>query len=165
MAQLTEAQKLFHFVERAKKNTRKAFLSDGRRVVVLRLNPQQFRATSVPNAMDVQTLDGFGRMDFGVKPTTYTLDGFTGLDGYDGPGGLYAMEYFRPMIGKPNKMVMFGFPARFEGVRYCYIDSFEDRIEQQRHLYAAFTLQLVEYGPHVNAPAVRVPSSFSPLVS
>ncbi len=164
MPQLTEAQRLYHFVEKAKKNTRKAFLSDGRRVVVLRLNPF-LHAASTPNAMNVQTLDGFGRMDFGVKPTTYTLEGFTGLDGYDGPGGLYAMEYFRPMIGKANKLVMFGFPARFEGVRYCYIDSFEDRIEQQRHLYAAFTLQLVEYGPHVNAPAVRVPSSFSPLIS
>jgi hypothetical protein len=58
----------------------------------------------------VQTLAGFGRYDFGVKPTHYTLEGFTGIDGFDGPGGLYAMEYFRPMAGKRDTLLMFGYP-------------------------------------------------------
>ncbi len=156
MAEMTDAQRLFHFVERAKKITKKFYLSDGRVTYVGRLNPQTFTATSTPVYTEAQTLDGFGRIDFGVKPSTYTLQGFTGIDGYDGPGGLWAMEHFRPLIGKRNTLIMFGYPARFAGVRHCFIDSFEDRIEPTRHLYAAYTLKLSEYGADTHAPAVRV---------
>jgi len=166
MAQLTEAQKLYHFVEKAKKNTRKAFLSDGTGYTcVFRINPQEFHNVGEPVQMDVQTLDGFGLVDFGVKPNVMTMQGFTGIDGLDGPGGLYALERFRPLLGRRNKLILFGYPALFEGVRYCYVRSFESSNSIAKHLYLSYNIQLIEYGPHVNAPAVRVPSSFSPLVS
>jgi len=165
MTQLTEAQRLFHFVERAKKNTRKAFLTAAGVTTVFRINPQQFTYTSEPVQFDVQTLDGFGLVDFGVKPNVMTMEGFTGLDGVDGPGGLYALERFRPLVGRPNKLVLFGYPARFEGARWCYIRSFSDSISISRHLYNSYSIQLVEYGPHVNAPATRVPTTAgSPLM-
>jgi hypothetical protein len=165
MPQLTEAQRLYSFVEKAKKETRKAFLSVDGVTTIFRINPQQFHNTGEAVQMDVQTLDGFGLVDFGVKPNVMTMQGFTGLDGRDGPGGLYALERFRPLLGRRNKLILFGFPARFEGVRYCYLRTFTDSITIDKHLYNQYDIQLVEYGPHVNAPAVRVPSSFSPLIS
>jgi len=158
MAEMTDAQRLFRFVERAKRITKKAYFSDGRRVYTFRINPQTYSNESEALQGDVQTLDGYGVLDFGVKPSHITMQGFTGIDGVDGPGGLWALEYFRPMVGRPTKKIMFGYPAHFNGVKHGYLRRMTDRITADKHLYAQYDLAFVEYGADTPAPAVRVPA-------
>jgi len=105
MTHMTDQERLFHFVERAKRITKKAYFSDGRRVYTFRINPQTYSNESNALQTDVQTLDGYGLLDFGVKPSHITMQGFTGIDGVDGPGGLWALEYFRPLVGRPTKKI------------------------------------------------------------
>ncbi len=73
MTHMTDQERLFHFVERAKRITKKAYFSDGRRVYTFRINPQTYSNESNALQTDVQTLDGYGLLDFGVKPSHITM--------------------------------------------------------------------------------------------
>ncbi len=71
----------------------------------------------------------------------------------DGPGGLWALEYFRPLVGRPTKKIMFGYPAHFNGVKHGYLRHMTDRITADKHLYAQYDLLFVETG--IDTPSPR----------
>lgn len=112
--------------------------------VVFHVNPWTYQQSNEPIHVDIPTRAGQVRMSFGARPTTYTLEGFTGTAGL---AGLTAMEQFRPMAGNTERIVEFEYPNRFRGKRFVFVNKFDDSISSDMHLYNQYHIELVEYGP------------------
>jgi len=131
-------------------------LSDGAVLVYFAINPQQFDNQSELAQTTAQTLGGFVFFDYDARPNQITLDGYTGNAGLSGDGGLYDLEQFRMQQGRPNKVLLFRYPQRFQGVRYLRLIKMSDNISTAMHLYNQYQMTFVEMGPQQPAPAVRL---------
>jgi hypothetical protein len=138
------------------RNFEPCHLSDGVRDVRFYCNPTEFEQTSEFIQVTVQTRTGFGRFEYGAAPNGWSMTGFTGNAGLEGPGGLYDLEQFRPQAGRPNKLLLFRYPNRFRGIRYVKMNKMSDNMSADMHLYNQYKMEFVEMGPTQTPPALRL---------
>lgn len=137
-------------------------LSDGSKLVRFWINPRQWDLETTYNQFIGPTRSGFGIFEYGILPGTVEIDGFTGNAGLDGPGGLYDLEQFRPMQGRPRKLLTMTYPNRTKRIMHVKLVTMSDNISQDMHLYYQYKMQFNLVGRTQQPPAIRL-SGRNPL--
>ena len=127
--------------------------------LLFHMNPQSYDETSERAVVTVQTVGGYGRYDYGNKPTRYQISGSTGLAGVYGPGGVQDLRQFQPQAGRPDTLWPFQFPGEFRGVRYVKVTQFKLSRSSASQYFHDFTLEVEEYPKSLLASAVKVPGT------
>ncbi len=120
------------------------------------LNPTSFSYHTEAVHVEIPTLAGVAAQRFANRPPIISLEGFTGIAGRE---GLDRWKKFRPLPGVQQKLIAFKFPNRFgDRVLWCYLNSFEDHMDSEMHLYNSFRCELLEMG-QPSAPSGRTLSA------